>query len=103
MHVIMSSSESGLEASDVELSKAGILADAILRCTIGKNNDGVYITGEGLITDPKNKKAEFIIDKEPYTLQFYDDSYCVRERPLSAIKLFPFHIDLEATHKKTDK
>ncbi len=60
MHVIMSSSESGLEESDVELKKAGILADAILTCTAqvkdGRYED-VYITGEGMITEKRGKQA----------------------------------------------
>ena len=65
MHVIMSSSESGLEDSDVELRKAGILADAILSC-VAKTDQGryesVHIIGEGLITDEKKRSAEFKTD-----------------------------------------
>lgn len=98
MHVIMSSSESGLEPSDVELSKAGILADAILRCTIGTKEDGseaVYISGEGLITEPRNKRAEFIIDEEKYTLQFCKDVCDKKEEILSTIELLPYHIEFD--------
>lgn len=106
MHVIMSSSESGLEASDVELSKAGILADAILRCTIGTKKDGgeaVYIMGEGLITEQKNKRAEFVIDKEPYTLQFCDDSPSGKGEVPSTVELFPFHIEFDGITQKAEK
>lgn len=105
MHVIMSSSESGLEASDVELSKAGILADAILRCTTGAKTSGgdtVYISGEGLITAPHNSRAEVIIDEEPYSLQFYDDLDSEKEEPFSTVKLFPFHIGFDRIPQKED-
>lgn len=106
MHVIMSSSESGLEPSDVELSKAGILADAILRCTIGIRNDGseaVYISGEGLITEPRNKRAEFVIDEEKYTLQFCKDVQDKNEEVLSMVELFPFHIEFDGIPQKADQ
>ena len=106
MHVIMSSSESGLAPSDVELSKAGILADAILRCTIGSKDDGseaVYISGEGLITEPRNKRAEFVIDEEKYTLQFCRDLNDKNEEVLSMVELFPFHIEFDGISQKGDK
>lgn len=106
MHVIMSSSESGLEPSDVELSKAGILADAILRCTIGIRNDGseaVYISGEGLITEPRNKRAEFVIDEEKYTLQFCKDVQDKNEEVLSMVELLPFHIEFDGIPQKADQ
>jgi KaiC./DnaB-like helicase C terminal domain. len=97
MHVIMSSSKSGLNVSDVELSKAGILADAILTCRtkINQNANEVYIEGEGLITNTKNNKAKFIIeDTEEYQLQFYSDSEGNSEHIQSVIKLVPFSIEL---------
>lgn len=106
MHVIMSSSKSGLKASDVELSKAGILADAILRCTIEPRRDkseAVYITGEGLITASGNKRAEVIIDEGEYALQFYGDSCSEKEKPHSIVKLFPFHIEFDELTSKDDK
>ena len=77
-HVIMSSSESGLAVSNVELSKAGILADAILSCTAKTENgryESVYITGEGLITNKERNRAEVRIDYDrEYELLFCDDS-----------------------------
>lgn len=97
MHVIMSSSESGLKVSDVELRKAGILADAILTCRteINENAYEVYIEGEGLITNTQNNKAKFIIeDTEEYELQFYSDSENNSAHIQSTIKLVPFFIKL---------
>lgn len=97
MHVIMSSSESGLKVSDVELSKAGILADAILTCRteINQNAYEVYIEGEGLITDTENNRARFIIEgTEEYELQFCSDSEDNSESIQSVIKLVPFSIEL---------
>lgn len=97
-HVIMSSSESGLAVSDVELSKAGILADAILNCT-AKTEDGryetVYVTGEGLITNKERKRAELKIDYDKeYELLFCNDSDRKNNEIHSAVKLCPFHIQL---------
>ncbi len=112
MHVIMSSSESGLEESDVELKKAGILADAILTCTAymraGKYED-VYITGEGMITEKRGQKAVVRIgakeeaagsgdgpaaDKRngTYELLFCDDSDDGKSESLGKITLSSFHI-----------
>ena len=113
MHVIMSSSESGLEESDVELKKAGILADAILTCTAqmkdGKYED-VYITGEGMITEKRGLKAVVRIgakeekeaekkegpeeDKKTgtYDLLFCDDSDDGKNEIYSKVTLSPFHI-----------
>ncbi len=104
MHVIMSSSESGLEASDVELRKAGILADAILRCS-SETSKGrykpVYITGEGLITD-RQKRAELkICEGKDYRLLFCEDG---TGRAPNAVKLRPFDIDIRpVTKKKQEK
>lgn len=100
MHVIMSSSESGLEASDVELRKAGILADAILRCS-SETSKGrykpVYITGEGLITD-RQKRAELkICEGKDYRLLFCEDG---TGRASNAVKLRPFDIDIRPVAKK---
>lgn len=103
MHVIISSSDSGLPDSDVELSKAGILADAILKCTINTKGDGresVYITGEGLITAPMNNTAEFIITDEKYTLQFYKTLHNVKDEPQSIVELYPFRIKLDGPSQK---
>lgn len=99
MHVIMSSSESGLEDSDVELRKAGILADAILSC-IAKTDQGryesVYIMGEGLITDEQKRSAEFKTDyKNDYALKFYNESETENNRIRGTVKLRPFNIVLE--------
>lgn len=103
-HVIMSSSESGLAVSDVELSKAGILADAILSCT-AKIEDGryesVYVTGEGLITNEQRNRAELKIDYgNEYELLFCDDSDHRNYEIHSAVKLCPFHIDLKPVETK---
>lgn len=104
MHVIMSSSESGLEASDVELRKAGILADAILRCS-SETSKGrykpVYITGEGLITD-RQKRAELkICEGKDYRLLFCEDG---TGRAPNAVMLRPFDIDIRpVTKKKQEK
>ncbi len=101
MHVIMSSSESGLEASDVELKKAGILADAILTCKAKteKNQEGckyevVYITGEGLITDKEKKRAKLSIDNTQYTLQFCNDLENQENEHHNVVELCPFYIEL---------
>lgn len=102
MHVIMSSSESGLEASDVELKKAGILADAILTCAAkteknenGHENEEVYIMGEGLITDKEKKRAKLNIDYNgQYTLQFCNDAGIQGDESYNVVELCPFYIDL---------
>ncbi len=100
MHVIMSSSESGLEASDVELKKASILADAILTCKAktekdkeGYKHEAVYITGEGLITDKDKKRAKICIDDKQYTLQFCNDLESQENERHNVVKLCPFYID----------
>ncbi len=101
MHVIMSSSESGLEASDVELRKAGILADAILTCITkpqkdenGCEHEAVYITGEGLITDKDKKGAMLSIDYDSqYTLKFCDDSSGRENERYNVVELCPFYIE----------
>jgi len=101
MHVIMSSSESGLEASDVELKKAGILADAILTCKAQTEKDpkrythqAVYITGEGLITDKDKKRARICIDDKQYTLQFCSDLESQENERHNVVRLCPFKIKL---------
>ena len=95
----MSSSESGLAVSNVELSKAGILADAILSCTAKTENgryESVYITGEGLITNKERNRAEVRIDYDrEYELLFCDDSDNRNNEIHSVVKLRPFHIDLK--------
>ena len=100
-HVIMSSSESGLEVSNVELSKAGILADAILTCTARKTKKGVYesvcISGEGLITKKGKKEAVIELDEQEYELAFCEETD--REMIRSVVKLRPFYID----YKDKDK
>ncbi len=101
MHVIMSSSESGLEASDVELKKAGILADAILTCKLQteKDKEGcmhevVYITGEGLITDKDKRRAKLSIDNKQYTLQFCNNVENQKNERHNIVELCPFYIQL---------
>ncbi len=105
-HVIMSSSESGLAVSDVELSKAGILADAILTCTAKIGNgryESVYVTGEGLITNKERNSAELRIDYDnEYELLFCDDSDHKNNEIHSVVKLCPFHIDLKPVDNKSD-
>ncbi len=100
MHVIMSSSESGLEASDVELRKAGILADAILTCIAKTEKDEngceyekVYITGEGLITDKDKRRPTLNIDYDSqYTLKFCSDSSSQEDEHSDVVELCPFEI-----------
>lgn len=96
MHVIMSSSESGLDVSDVELSKASILADAILNCTVKASPDGqgpVSIMGEGLITDKEKKAADINLDyNSEYDLLFCEDAdYHIKLH--SKVTLYPFRIE----------
>lgn len=99
MHVIMSSSESGLEDSDVELKKAGILADAILSCKAETDQgryESVYIMGEGLITDEEKRAAKFKTDyKNDYNLKFYNESEIENNGVRGTVKLRPFSIILE--------
>ncbi len=94
MHVIMSSSKSGLEDSDEELSKANILADAILNCTVQIKNgkyQEVFITGEGLITR-KEAKPVVTIDEKAYKLKFCNGPDDKENEKQNGVELCPFHI-----------
>ncbi len=104
-HVIMSSSESGLEVSNVELSKAGILADAILTCTASKTPKGgydkVYISGEGLITKQDKNMAKINTkEKSKYELAFCNEKD--RESIQSVVKLCAFCIEFESSWTQDD-